>query len=135
MLSPRSRGSDGAGDDWSISQPTHSVLPQICYKFTGRITVLIRELYLVVKQCFTSSKCPPLSLDGVLFQRSHSHQQGKQEADHYYCSIIFTRRFSFFLKIFYQLVFQFDGFSRELCVKSLLEIMDMFCHRLKYVHT
>ncbi|XP_047233268.1 mediator of RNA polymerase II transcription subunit 24 [Girardinichthys multiradiatus] len=25
---------------------------------------------------------------------------------------------------------KFDGFSRELCVKSLLEIMDMFCHRL-----
>uniref|UniRef100_A0A671W3J9 Mediator of RNA polymerase II transcription subunit 24 n=1 Tax=Sparus aurata TaxID=8175 RepID=A0A671W3J9_SPAAU len=24
----------------------------------------------------------------------------------------------------------FDDFSRELCVKSLLEIMDMFCHRL-----
>ncbi|KAM6898884.1 mediator of RNA polymerase II transcription subunit 24 isoform 2-T2 [Lycodopsis pacificus] len=25
---------------------------------------------------------------------------------------------------------KFDDFSRELCVKSLLEIMDMFCHRL-----
>uniref|UniRef100_A0A1A7YD11 Mediator of RNA polymerase II transcription subunit 24 n=1 Tax=Iconisemion striatum TaxID=60296 RepID=A0A1A7YD11_9TELE len=25
---------------------------------------------------------------------------------------------------------KFDGFSRELCVMSLLEIMDMFCHRL-----
>ncbi|XP_017273745.1 mediator of RNA polymerase II transcription subunit 24 isoform X2 [Kryptolebias marmoratus] len=25
---------------------------------------------------------------------------------------------------------KFDGFSRELCVTSLLEIMDMFCHRL-----
>uniref|UniRef100_A0A3Q3LQQ8 Mediator of RNA polymerase II transcription subunit 24 n=1 Tax=Mastacembelus armatus TaxID=205130 RepID=A0A3Q3LQQ8_9TELE len=25
---------------------------------------------------------------------------------------------------------KFEGFSRELCVKSLLEIMDMFCHRL-----
>lgn len=27
---------------------------------------------------------------------------------------------------------QFDGFSRELCIKSLLEIMDMFSHRLWY---
>ncbi|XP_069011979.1 mediator of RNA polymerase II transcription subunit 24 isoform X2 [Embiotoca jacksoni] len=27
-------------------------------------------------------------------------------------------------------VSKFDDFSRELCVKSLLEIMDMFCHRL-----
>ncbi|XP_053709795.1 mediator of RNA polymerase II transcription subunit 24 isoform X1 [Synchiropus splendidus] len=26
---------------------------------------------------------------------------------------------------------KFDDFSRELCVKSLLEIMDMFCHRLR----
>lgn len=25
---------------------------------------------------------------------------------------------------------KFDDFSRELCIKSLLEIMDMFCHRL-----
>ncbi|KAK2820206.1 hypothetical protein Q5P01_023165 [Channa striata] len=27
-------------------------------------------------------------------------------------------------------VSKFDDFSRELCIKSLLEIMDMFCHRL-----
>uniref|UniRef100_A0A7N8WS99 Mediator of RNA polymerase II transcription subunit 24 n=1 Tax=Mastacembelus armatus TaxID=205130 RepID=A0A7N8WS99_9TELE len=30
----------------------------------------------------------------------------------------------------YAISSQFEGFSRELCVKSLLEIMDMFCHRL-----
>ncbi|CAB1337906.1 unnamed protein product [Coregonus sp. 'balchen'] len=30
----------------------------------------------------------------------------------------------------YAISSQFDDFSRELCVKSLLEIMDMFCHRL-----
>lgn len=27
---------------------------------------------------------------------------------------------------------QFDDFSRDLCVQSLLEIMDMFCDRLRY---
>uniref|UniRef100_A0AAQ5XR91 Mediator of RNA polymerase II transcription subunit 24 n=1 Tax=Amphiprion ocellaris TaxID=80972 RepID=A0AAQ5XR91_AMPOC len=27
---------------------------------------------------------------------------------------------------------KFEDFSRELCVKSLLEIMDMFCHRLRF---
>lgn len=32
------------------------------------------------------------------------------------------------LKLFF---LQFEDFSRELCVKSLLEIMDMFCHRLR----
>uniref|UniRef100_A0A3Q1ILX4 Mediator of RNA polymerase II transcription subunit 24 n=1 Tax=Anabas testudineus TaxID=64144 RepID=A0A3Q1ILX4_ANATE len=30
----------------------------------------------------------------------------------------------------YAISSQFEDFSRELCVKSLLEIMDMFCHRL-----
>uniref|UniRef100_UPI003AAF1661 mediator of RNA polymerase II transcription subunit 24 isoform X3 n=1 Tax=Centroberyx gerrardi TaxID=166262 RepID=UPI003AAF1661 len=30
----------------------------------------------------------------------------------------------------YAISSQFDDFSRELCVKALLEIMDMFCHRL-----
>lgn len=35
-------------------------------------------------------------------------------------------------KCFLVSLLQFDDFSRDLCVQSLLEIMDMFCDRLRY---
>lgn len=35
MLFAYCRGSDGAGNDWSISKSTYFVLPQICNKFSG----------------------------------------------------------------------------------------------------
>ena len=48
------------------------------------------------------------------------------QLSHTSCSVV---RFNYAVVIFTP---QFDDFSRELCVKSLLEIMDMFCHRLRY---
>ena len=69
-----------------------------------------------------------LVLDGILLQRSHSHQQGNLMSDNSYDSLKISR-----VSNDISLLKQFDDFSRELCVKSLLEIMDMFCHRLRYV--
>lgn len=71
------RGPDGAGDDWSFSQPPYFVLSQICYKFSGKVD---RNLTVQCSQTVTILFCNLLNvtffLDGVLFQCTDSHQQG-----------------------------------------------------------
>jgi len=44
------KGPDGAGDDWSLSQPSYFVLPQVCYKFPGERNIC--DLENVVSEVF-----------------------------------------------------------------------------------